>query len=414
MPPKRRKKQGPLDVRRRELAVIVPPPKDFGDALVEVPHDGLLAVDRGAPGSARCMLVHLLTHERQSLPPGGQWEVIFDEDDGSGCVFDSTNVHRPILAEDLLRMKVKRQGRNYIVETERAGQPLQRSLTAKMRAFCAATCCVPVETAMRCEAQLHLFRLQYPRQGFEFAWSLLDLYSKLRMTEYGREPSKWAYDKRKSLAKNIKLAGLNDEHLILSAASADEEDVCNTTAFLPAQSLTTAGLFANLARWCGAVVQHGGLRRPEARDAARQLLESIALASNRHRDRALRLRFVDAWEPSWPCYEPCAPDLVLPIGHDGLVGLDPAKAFVASKPAKAKATVANALLAQGRSGKAKSADMLCSLVALPGAQGKSLFGQAVYQLARYVEISLAQALRSVRVCVTVPPSEWNFVCSVGV
>ena len=173
------------------------------------PHEGHVYLNRPA-GDARTYLIPALTLERVLLPPG-KWELTV-EDGFTALEDEDENV---LLAEDLLKRKLGRRGRDFAVMDKTCSPPREWCLSSKMREY------EPITLQFRSGStsardSMQCFLLSWPRQRSRIYISVASVYRVLSFTSYGGMPSRWAFRNHPSWRNHFKDMGFGPQHYLHS------------------------------------------------------------------------------------------------------------------------------------------------------------------------------------------------------
>jgi hypothetical protein len=273
------------------------------EPLRQTPHANRIHLDQ--IGEARFVLTDSVTLERQALPVG-DWVLLFDEDEGFGCVVrvDDNDLHQAFLVEEMMNKDVLESdsGERWQVQTKDSNK--RHCLDQLQAQYHSADVTVRAgTTAGSLALQAYIFVV--PRQcGMRVFWNMFDLYIALQLDTYFKNPSKWSYNIITTGARAFKAQlGMNrfiaSRHINVSVKKLSElpwSERC-----LPQPSCSSLQLLTMLYQFALLSRERGGVKSPVARLAAKDILIAlIRKALSREKGRCFQFSTNVEWSCLWP------------------------------------------------------------------------------------------------------------------
>lgn len=191
-----------------------------GDASVSgvdaelLPHEGWAFCDRDSSGQQ--VVTHILTGERQNLPPGATW--LLEMTDGFGCCLPGDASMEPLCVEDLLKQSVYTTpiGEFLVVDSRQPQEAV--NLTAFATKYMEASLVLKVGTAKATQV-FDIAQVRWARQpGARIFVSLKSCYERMGLSQFGGQSWRWVFAGTKNWRNRLSQLGL-ENHFLPSARS---------------------------------------------------------------------------------------------------------------------------------------------------------------------------------------------------
>lgn len=253
------------------------------------------------------VVVNVLTTEAAKLPPGNDWQIVYDREDRNGMVFRAEDTSAAYYLHDLLKEEVFESSRNGELFIKTQGMPGWKRLITVMleRRELKVSIRLPLLAAKQV-FMATVFRRKRPG-GLLVFWPIPMLYHLFSMTSFSGWPSKWAQHSAPRWSQAFrKMFGY--EAFIGSTHGNTSKDNLQKVQYsqrcLEQLSRCTSCFIWLLSRWAFASREQGGLTQPDARASVSQILQSLLdVLQDGGGEWLIPVKMSLKWACAWPVPE---------------------------------------------------------------------------------------------------------------